>query len=65
METEKSTKFGGWIKKKEAMEFLGYQSTQMNDFIKRYPNLRIARIGRRCFVFLPSLIKIIELNEMR
>lgn len=58
-------RLGDWITKKEAMEFLGYKSTQMNEFIKRYPNLKISRIGRRCFISAQSLIKVIELNERR
>jgi len=60
-----SSKLGDWITKKDAMQFLGYKSTQMNSFIKKYPNLKISRIGRRCFISSTSLIKIIELNERR
>jgi ribonucleotide reductase beta subunit family protein with ferritin-like domain len=56
---------GDWIPKSEAMEFLGYKSTQMNEFIKYYTNLRVSRIGRRTFIHVPSLIKVIEINEER
>ncbi|MEJ6800295.1 MAG: hypothetical protein QNK77_03850 [Crocinitomicaceae bacterium] len=29
-----SNKLGDWITKKDAMEFLGYKSTHMNEFMK-------------------------------
>lgn len=55
---------GDWISKKEAMEFLGYQTTQMNEFINKFKkHLRISRIGRRSFLHVKSLIKVIESHE--
>lgn len=58
-----NNQLGDWITKKEAMDFLGYKSTQMNVFIRRHSNLRISRIGRRTFISVSSLIKVLELNE--
>lgn len=59
-------KIGDWISKKDAMEFLGYKNTQMNEFLKTYKkHLRISRIGRRSFLQVKSLIKVIESHEVR
>lgn len=55
---------GDWISKQEAMNFLGYRTTQMNEFMKTFnDHLRISRIGRRCFLHVKSLIKVIESHE--
>lgn len=65
-EAQPYKKLGEWISKKEAMEFLGYKSTQMNEFMKQFAeHLRISRIGRRCFLHVKSLIKVIESHEIR
>lgn len=65
-ELESYKKLGEWISKREAMEFLGYRSTQMNEFMKKFAkHLRISRIGRRCFLHVKSLIKVIESHEVR
>ena len=57
---------GGWISKRDAMEFLNYKTTQMNQFLKDYSqSLRIARIGQRVFITLSSFIQVIELNEVK
>lgn len=57
------SKLGDWISKKEAMDFLGYKSTQMNEFINKHPMLRVARIGRRCFITVSSLLAVLEYYE--
>ena len=57
---------GDWISKRDAMEFLNYKTTQMNQFLKDYASsLRIARIGQRVFITLSSLIEVLELNECK
>ena len=57
---------GDWISKRDAMEFLNYKTTQMNQFLKDYASsLRIARIGQRVFISLSSLIQVLELNECK
>ena len=58
-----NSQIGDWIPKHEAMEFLGYKRTQMNEFIRRHSNLRVSKIGRRTFISVSSLIKVLELNE--
>lgn len=56
-------RLGDWISKKDAMEFLGYRTTQMNQFLKDYSHLlKVSRIGRRVFITVSSLIKVMELN---
>ena len=57
---------GGWVSKRDAMEFLNYKTTQMNQFLQDYSqSLRIARIGQRVFITLSSFIQVIELNEVK
>ena len=64
MKIKEMKQLGDWISKRDAMEFLNYKTTQMNQFLKDYaPRLRIARIGQRVFITLSSLIKVLELNE--
>ena len=66
MEIKEMKQVGDWISKRDAMEFLNYKTTQMNQFLKDYsPSLRIARIGQRVFITLSSLIKVLELNEVK
>ena len=61
---ESYKQLGDWISKQEAMDFLGYRTTQMNEFMKTFQkHLRISRIGRRSFLHVKSLIKIIESHE--
>ena len=58
-------KLGDWISKKDAMEFLGYKTTQMNQFLKDYSgHLKIARVGRRVFITVSSIVQVLELNEL-
>lgn len=57
-------KLGDWISKQDAMEFLGYRTTQMNQFLKDYScHLRVSRVGRRVFITVSSIVKVLELNE--
>ena len=61
MKIKELKQVGGWVSKRDAMEFLNYKTTQMNQFLKDYsPSLRIARIGQRVFIILTSLTKIIR-----
>lgn len=60
---ENLKRLGDWISKKEVMEFLGYRTTQMNQFLKDYSRLlKVSRIGRRVFITVSSLIEVMELN---
>ena len=62
---EQYKKLGEWIPKNEAMDFMGYRATQMNAFMKKFgKHLRISKIGRRCFLHVKSLIKVIESHEV-
>ena len=64
MKIKELKQVGDWISKRDAMEFLNYKSTQMNQFLKDYaPSLRIARIGQRVFITLSSLIHVLDSNE--
>ena len=66
MKIKEIKQVGDWISKQDAMEFLNYKTTQMNQFLKDYAsNLRVARIGQRVFISLSSLIKVLELNESK
>ena len=66
MKIKEMKQVGEWISKRDAMEFLNYKTTQMNQFLKDYASsLRIARIGQRVFITLSSLIKVLELNECK
>ena len=66
MKIKEMKQVGDWISKRDAMEFLNYKTTQMNQFLKDYsPSLRIARIAQRVFITLSSLIKVLELNEVK
>ena len=66
MKIKEMKQVGGWISKRDAMEFLNYKTTQMNQFLKDYSqSLRIARIGQRVFITLSSFIQVIELNEVK
>ena len=66
MKIKEIKQVGDWISKRDAMEFLNYRTTQMNQFLKNYASrLRIARIGQRVFITLSSLIQVIELNEVK
>lgn len=65
-ELQSYKQLGDWISKREAMDFLGYKTTQMNEFMNRFKShLRISRIGRRSFLNVKSLIKVIESHEER
>ena len=66
MKIKEMKQVGDWISKRDAMEFLNYKTTQMNQFLKDYAmSLRIARIGQRVFITLSSLIQVLELNEIK
>ena len=66
MKIKEMKQVGEWISKRDAMEFLNYKTTQMNQFLKDYASsLRIARIGQRVFITLSSLIEVLELNECK
>ena len=66
MEIKEMKQVGDWISKRDAMEFLNYKTTQMNQFLKDHASsLRVSRIGQRLFITLSSLIKVIELNELK
>ena len=66
MKIKEMKQVGDWISKRDAMEFLNYKTTQMNQFLKDYsPGLRIARIGQRVFITMSSLIQVLELNEFK
>ena len=66
MKIKEIKQIGDWISKRDAMEFLNYKTTQMNQFLKDYSSsLRVARIGQRVFITLSSLIRVIELNERK
>lgn len=62
MNTKKlKPRLGDWITKQDAMDFLGYKSTQMNEFIRKHPMLEIARIGRRSFIKISSLLTVLDI----
>ena len=64
MKIKEIKRVGDWISKRDAMEFLNYKTTQMNQFLKDYSSqLLIARIGRRVFITMSSLIQVLELSE--
>ena len=66
MKIKELKQVGDWISKRDAMQFLNYKTTQMNQFLKDYASsLRIARIGQRVFISLSSLIQVLELNECK
>ena len=66
MKIKEMKQVGDWISKRDAMEFLNYRGTQMNQFLKDYAaSLRITRIGQRVFITLSSLIRVLELNEQK
>lgn len=66
MKIKEMKQVGDWISKRDAMEFLNYKTTQMNQFLKDYAaSLRITRIGQRVFITLSSLIRVLELNEQK
>ncbi|MDA7762297.1 hypothetical protein N8927_03825 [Crocinitomicaceae bacterium] len=66
MKIKEMKQVGDWISKRDAMEFLNYRTTQMNQFLKDYASsLRITRIGQRVFITLSSLIQVLELNEVK
>ena len=66
MKIKEMKQVGDWISKQDAMEFLNYKTTQMNQFLKDYAtSLRIARIGQRVFITLSSLIQVLELKEVK
>ena len=66
MKIKELKQLGDWISKHDAMQFLNYKTTQMNQFLKdNESSLRISRIGQRVFITLSSLIKVIELNELK
>ena len=66
MKIKEMKQVGDWVSKRDAMEFLNYRTTQMNQFLKDYASsLRIARIGQRVFITLSSLIQVLELNEVK
>lgn len=66
MKIKELKQVGDWISKRDAMEFLNYKTTQMNQFLKDHASsLRIARIGQRVFITLGSLIQVLELNECK
>lgn len=59
-------KLGDWISKKDAMEFLGYRTTQMNQFLKDYSGLlKVSKIGRRVFITVSSIVRVLELKSDR
>ena len=65
MKIKELKQVGDWISKRDAMDFLNYKNTQMNQFLKDYASsLRISRIGQRVFITLSSFKKVIELNEI-
>ena len=51
---------GDWVNKKTVMEFLDYKPTQFNDFLRRHPQLKTAKIGRRMYLSVSSLVEILE-----
>ena len=56
-------RLGDWISKKEAMDFLDYRTTQMNQFMKDYSGLlKVSKFGRRVFITVSSLINVLESN---
>ena len=58
-------RLGDWISKKDAMEFLGYKTTQMNQFLKDYAgHLKVSRVGHRVFITVSSIVHVLELNEL-
>lgn len=64
MEEKKLKTIGNWVNQKEVMEFFNYKSTQMNKFMKDFSNiLKISKIGRRTFIDIHSLIKVLELHR--
>ena len=66
MKIKEMKQVGDWISKRDAMEFLNYKTTQMNQFLKDYSqSLIIARIGQRVFITLSSFIQVIELIEVK
>ena len=61
MEKLSFPKIGGWIPKKYVMEFLGYKSSQMAIFMKRFDHvLQIRKIERRSFISESSLLEVLE-----
>ena len=66
MKIKELKQVGDWISKRDAMQFLNYKTTQMNQFLKDYASsLRIARIGQRVLISLSRMIQILELNECK
>ena len=66
MKIKELKQVGDWISKRDAMQFLNYKTTQMNQFLKDYASsLRISRIGQRVFITLSSLIQVLEGNECK
>ena len=51
----------GWVKRRVIMDFLDYGPTQMISF-ERNNNLIVSKIGKRKFVNVESLKKILEEN---
>ena len=64
MKVKELKQVGDWISKRDAMEFLNYKTTQMNQFLKDYASsLRVSRIGQRVFITLSSLVEVLDSNE--
>lgn len=64
MEEKKLKTIGNWVNQREVMEFFNYKSTQMNKFMKDFSNiLKISKIGRRTFIDIHSIIRVLELHR--
>jgi hypothetical protein len=64
METKKLKTIGTWVNRTEVMEFFNYKSTQMHEFMKEYSDiLIISRIGRRCFIDVRSLERLLAIHQ--
>lgn len=66
MKIKELKQVGDWVSKRDAMEFLNYKTTQMNQFLKDYASsLRVSRIGQRVFITLSSLVEVLDSNERK
>jgi hypothetical protein len=64
-EVKEIKKLGDWITKKDAMEFLGYKTTQMHHFMKDNAHLlEVSRVRRRTFITISSLLMVFEQHKV-
>ncbi len=52
-----------WLTRKEVMEFLDYEATQMAEF-EKHKEIAVSRIGRRKFIHRDSFENFLEKNKI-